>query len=282
MEAAQWASLHRLNNLCAIIDINRLGQSEPTMLQYELEVYKARWEAFGWQALIVDGHNIPDLLAAFETATRSTDRPTIVLARTLKGKGLIGIEGLEHWHGKALDEDMAAKIVAELESQLTGADTQWTPNVPPARNVSFKAISGDAGSAAKPPYVVGDKKVATRRGFGDALAALAKVDPRIVVLDGDVKNSTYTEEFDSVVPDRFFQGYIAEQNIVGMAMGLAARGKVPVVSLFSCFLTRAYDFIRMAAWPVARSVNWQSLSGELDSYLKDVQKLVSVLYRFNQ
>jgi transketolase len=247
-EAAQWASLHRLNNLCAIIDINRLGQSEPTMLQYQLEVYKARWEAFGWQALIVDGHNIPDLLAAFETASRSTDCPTILLARTLKGKGLIGIEGLEHWHGKALDKDMAAKIVAELESQLTGADLQWKPNVPPIRPASSKAItSGDAGSAAKPPYVVGDKKVATRRGFGDAMAELAKVGPRIVVLDGDVKNSTYTEEFESVAPNRFFQGYIAEQNIVGMAMGLAGRGKVPVVSLFSCFLTRAYDFIRMAA-----------------------------------
>src|SRR5579872_742194 len=246
-EAAQWASLHRLNNLCAIIDINRLGQSQPTMLQYQLEIYKARWEAFGWQALIVDGHNIPDLIAAFETANRVSDRPTIVLARTLKGKGLTGIEGLEHWHGKALDKDTAAKVVAELEGQLTGDAEQWKPNLPPVRLSSSKAVKAGGSPAKKPPYAIGGDAVATRRGFGDSLAALAMVDPRIVVLDGDVKNSTYTEEFENVAPNRFFQGYIAEQNIIGMAMGLAARGKVPVASLFSCFMTRAYDFIRMAA-----------------------------------
>ncbi len=247
-EAAQWASLHHLNNLCAIIDINRLGQSQPTMLQYELEVYTARWEAFGWQALIVDGHSIPDLLAAFEAAKRVTDRPTIVLARTVKGKGLIGIEGLEHWHGKALDKDTAAKVVSELEEQLTGAEADWKPHLPPARPGSSKPTkSSGAGPAKKPPYAIGGKEVATRRGFGDSLAALAKVDPQIVVLDGDVNNSTYTEEFENVTPNRFFQGYIAEQNIIGMSMGLAARGKVPVPSLFSCFVTRAYDFIRLAA-----------------------------------
>jgi transketolase len=244
-EAAQWASLHRLNNLCAIIDINRLGQSQPTMLQYQLEIYKARWEAFGWQALIVDGHNIPDLLAAFETANRDSDRPTILLARTLKGKGLIGIEGLGNWHGKALDKDVAAKVVSELEGQLTGADAHWRPNIPPVRLSRSKAVGGNPPK--KPPYAIGGNAVATRRGFGDSLAALATFDPRIVALDGDVKNSTYTEEFENVAPNRFFQGYIAEQNIVGMAMGLAARGKVPVASLFSCFVTRAYDFIRMAA-----------------------------------
>ena len=247
-EAAQWASLHRLNNLCAIIDINRLGQSQPTMLQHQLEVYKARWEAFGWQALIVDGHNIPDLLAAFEAANRVTDRPTIVLARTLKGKGLSGIEGLEHWHGKALDKDLAAKVVSELEKQLKGADVQWKPNLPPARHGGARAVTtGATDQAIQPPYAIGGKEVATRRAFGDSLAALAKVDPRIVVLDGDVKNSTYTEDFENVAPNRFFQGYIAEQNMVGMAMGLAARGKVPIVCTFSCFVTRAYDFIRMAA-----------------------------------
>ena len=224
-EAAQWASLHRLNKLCAIIDINRLGQSQPTMLQYQLEVYKARWEAFGWQALIVDGHNIPDLIAAFETANRVSDRPTILLARTLKGKGLTGIEGLEHWHGKALDKDIAAKVVAELEGQLTGADAQWRPNIPPVRLSSSEAVTAGGSPAKKPPYAIGGNAVATRRGFGDSLAALATVDPRIVVLDGDVKNSTYTEEFENVAPNTFFEGYIAEQNIVGMAMGLAARAR---------------------------------------------------------
>ncbi|MGH9690386.1 MAG: hypothetical protein ACRD4C_04695 [Candidatus Acidiferrales bacterium] len=115
-ETAQWAALHNLNNLCAIIDINRLRQSQPTMLQWELAIYKARWEAFGWQVLLIDGHSIPDLITAFESATQVTDRPTIVLAQTLKGKGLIGIEGLEGWHGKVLDKPTAAKVIAELES----------------------------------------------------------------------------------------------------------------------------------------------------------------------
>lgn len=246
-EAAQWATLHRLNNLCATIDINRLGQSQPTMLEWDLEIYKARWEAFGWEVLIVDGHGIPDLLSAYETASRS-DRPTMVLARTLKGKGLIGIEGLEHWHGKALPKDTAAKVIAELEKQLTGAETDWNPKLPPARPESSNAMADSAaGPAGKPPYVIGGKEVSTRRGFGDSLSALAKVDTRIVVLDGDVKNSTYTEEFENAAPNRFLQGYIAEQNIIGVAMGLAARGKVPVAAIFSCFATRAYDFIRMAA-----------------------------------
>ena len=247
-EAAQWAALHRLNNLCATIDVNRLGQSQPTMLQWDLEIYKARWEAFGWQALIVDGHSIPDLLAAYETASRSTDRPVIVLARTLKGKGLIGIEGLDHWHGKALPQDTAAKVIAELEKHLTGAEAEWKAKLPPPRPGDSKAVKdGDGDPVGEPPYVIGGQEVATRRGFGDSLAAMAKADTRIVVLDGDVKNSTYTEEFENVAPNRFLQGYIAEQNIIGVAMGLAARGKVPVAAIFSCFATRAYDFIRMAA-----------------------------------
>jgi transketolase len=247
-EAAQWAALHDLSNLCATIDINRLGQSQPTMLQRQMDIYQARWEAFGWQALSVDGHSIPDLQAAYHTARRTTDRPTIVLARTIKGKGFGGdIEDREHWHGKALDHDTAAKVVADLERQLMGAGAEWTPHLPPTRPSATAMTDDHTGAAEQPPYVIGGKDIATRNGFADRLAALARTDARIVVLDGDVKNSTYTEEFEQVAPDRFFQGYIAEQNIVGVAMGLAARGKMPVASLFACFVTRAYDFIRMAA-----------------------------------
>ncbi|MEO6782098.1 MAG: transketolase, partial [Bradyrhizobium sp.] len=217
-EAAQWAALRNLNNLCAIIDINRLGQSQPTMLQWDLEIYKARWEAFGWKALLVDGHNIPTLITAFKTAAEVTDRPTIVLARTLKGKGLIGIEGLEGWHGKVLDKPAAAKAIAELESQLSGADAEWKPNLPSARrNSSPPTANKPTGSDGKSPYAIGGTEVATRKAFADSLAALANADSRIVVLDGDVKNSTYTEEFDKLAPHRFFEGYIAEQNIIGMA-----------------------------------------------------------------
>ena len=250
-EAAQWAGLHRLGNLCATIDINRLGQSQPTMLQHDLETYRRRWDAFGWQALPVDGHDIAALLAAYRQASDTRDRPTIVLARTLKGKGLGAVEDDEHWHGKALDRETANKVVAELRKQLTGADAQWEPNFPadlPAGSAG-SAGSGQprAASDAKPPYEIGGKETATRKGFGDGLAALAPVDSRVVVLDGDVKNSTHTEEFEKAAPDRFIQGYIAEQNMTGMAMGMAARGRVPFVTTFACFLTRAYDFIRMTA-----------------------------------
>jgi len=244
-EAAQWAAFHKLNNLCATIDINRLGQSEPTMLQHDLETYRRRWEAFGWQALPVDGHDMAALLAAYRLASETTDRPTVVLARTLKGKGLGPIENAEHWHGKALDRERAEKVVADLRSHLSGADADWKPNLPNKHvTVVNRAPRLPDG---QPPYQIGGKEVATRRGFGDGLAALAGIDDRIVVLDGDVKNSTYTEEFEKAAPGRFLQCYIAEQNMTGMAMGLAARDRVPFVATFACFLTRACDFIRMAA-----------------------------------
>jgi len=243
-EAAQWASRNGLDNLCATIDINRLGQSEPTMLEYDLKTYQARFEAFGWNVIPVDGHNLTELIAAYEKAQKTTGRPTVVLARTVKGKGLAGIEGKQGWHGKALDREDAERVIAELTKQINGAHAGWEPTIPPPPK---PAQSQQAHTPIASPYKPGDKEVSTRKGFGDGLAALAKVDPRIVVLDGDVKNSTYTEEFEKAAKDRFLQGYIAEQNMTGMAMGLAARGHVPFVSTFACFLTRAYDFIRMAA-----------------------------------
>ena len=246
-EAAQWAAARGLSNLCATIDINRLGQSQPTMLQHDLATYKRRWEAFGWQALPVDGHDISALLAAYEQAMETRDRPTIVLARTLKGKGLDGLEDKEHWHGKPLDRELAAKVIAELKGRLSGADTGWEPNLPESPAGSTDADKPPAGSRVKPPYKVGGKETATRKGFADGLAALAPADPRVVVLDGDVKNSTYTEEFEKAAPDRFVECYIAEQDMIGIAMGLAARGRIPFASTFACFLTRAYDFVRMAA-----------------------------------
>jgi transketolase len=247
-EAAQWAAYHRLSNLCATIDVNRLGQSQPTMLEHHLEVYQRRWEAFGWQALPVDGHDIPALLAAYVRAKETRDRPTVVLARTFKGKGLgASIENAEHWHGRALDRDTANQVVSELRKRLTGGENHWEPNLPPASPASGIPAPQPAATSAKPPYQIGGKEVATRKGFGDGLAALAPADPRVVVLDGDVENSTYTEDFQKAAPDRFLEGYIAEQNMVGMAMGLAARGHVPFAATFACFLTRAYDFIRMSA-----------------------------------
>ena len=245
-EAAQWAAFQRLDNLCATIDINRLGQSEPTMLQHDLETYRRRWEAFGWQALPVDGHDIPALLACYEKAGATRDRPTVVLARTLKGKNLGSIEDENGWHGKALDREMANGVIAELQKHLSAAGNQWEPHLP-ERDGGPAEPKEQCPAESKPPYKVGEREIATRKGFGDGLAALAAANPQIVVLDGDVKNSTYTEEFEKAAPGRFLECYIAEQNMTGVAMGLAARGRVPFVATFACFLTRAHDFIRMAA-----------------------------------
>jgi transketolase len=193
----------------------------------------------------VDGHDISALLEAYGLARATTDRPTVVLARTVKGKGLGKAEGADNWHGKAMDRDTANQVVSELRKRLRGVYSEWEPNLPvgqPEPNAPSKSID-----SVPPPYETTGKEIATRKAFGDALAALGKADPRVVVVDGDVKNSTHTEEFEKVAKDRFLEGYIAEQNMVGMAMGLAARGRVPFASTFACFFTRAYDFIRMAA-----------------------------------
>jgi len=243
-EAAELGSNDTVDNLCAIIDINRLGQSGPTMLQHRMEIFKKRWESFGWHAITVDGHDVSALLKAFAEAERTKGKPTIILAETLKGKGVDGYEDKDGWHGKPLPKDEADRVVGILEKSLTGEADSWSPNLPRKQNTSPTPA---ASAPPKPSYPVGGKEVATRKAFGDALQALAKIDPRVVALDGDVKNSTHSEEFLAAAPQRFFEGYIAEQNMAGMTMGLAARGKIPFASTFACFLTRAYYFVRMAA-----------------------------------
>ena len=200
-EAAQWAAFNRLDNLCATIDINGLGQSQPTMSRCDAESLQRRWEAFGWQALLVDGHNVEELLGAYERAAATRERPTVVLARTVKGKGLgPSIENSPDWHGKPIKWDDAARIVTTLRNTLSDADPHWEPDLP-ARQPS-SAVPAQRVAESKPKYKIG-VEVAARRGFGDGLAAIAAADPRIVVLDGDVKNSTYTEEFEKAAPERF-------------------------------------------------------------------------------
>lgn len=247
-EAAQWASKNRLDNLCLTIDINRLGQSQPTMLEYDLDTYRARWEAFGWNVIAVDGHDFDELIGAYDRARQTAGRPTVILARTVKGKGFPGIEGKEGWHGKPLDRETADKVIHDLEGHLPKNAPEWRPKIP--RGTDGNASQQKPAGHSRPPspeYKPGGKEVSTRKAFGEALAALAKVRPDILALDGDVKNSTYTEDLEEVAPERFLESYIAEQGMTGIAMGLAARGHTPFVSTFACFLTRAYDFIRMAA-----------------------------------
>ena len=243
-EAADVALYHKLDSLCAITDVNALGQSGPTQFEHDMETQVARWRAFGWHALVVDGHDIAALLDALDQARRSTGKPTMILARTIKGKGVSLFEGKDGWHGKPLKKGAELdKALAELKSQLL-PDEEPVPAPPPPRTVSRPAPR-DARLDA-PPYAPGDS-VATREAYGAAVARLGAADDRIVALDADVKNSTFSEKFLHQHPDRFYENFIAEQVMIGAAMGLAARGAIPFPSTFACFLTRAYDFIRMAA-----------------------------------
>ena len=242
-EGAEVARHHKLDNLCAIVDINRLGQSDPTMLQHDMEAYHSRWSGFGWHAIVVDGHDIPALLAAFQNAAATKGQPTVLLAKTFKGKGISFMENHPSWHGKPVPKgaDMQ-QAIDELTKQLKPSSAATSIKKPAASTGTTAA-----GTALPPPaYKIGDA-AATREAFGAALEALGGVNPLVVGLDADVKNSTYTDKFGKKFPNRFFENFIAEQNMLGAAAGLAACGKIPFVATFAAFFTRAYDFIRMAA-----------------------------------
>jgi transketolase len=242
-EAADIGSFDKLDALCGVTDVNALGQSGPTMWQHDMEALASRWRAFGWHAIVVDGHDLPDILDALEEARRTKGRPTMILAKTIKGKGVSAFEGKEGWHGKALKKgDELEKALAELQSQFVPEEETAPPQAP--RRVQRPAPS--RATLGPTAYKLGDS-VATREAYGSAIARLADGDDRIVALDGDVKNSTFSEKFEQRHPERFYQAFIAEQAMIGMAMGLASRGAIPFPSTFAAFLTRAHDFIRMAA-----------------------------------
>src|SRR5262245_49289315 len=243
-EAANVGSRDKLDNLCGITDVNRLGQSQPTMWQHDMAQFERRWQAFGWHTIVIDGHDLGAILDAFDQARGTKGQPTMILARTEKGKGVSFTEGKDGWHGKAMKKDELDKAVAELEKQVVPGTANGPELIrkPAARErpaVTPKPIP-------PPSYKMGDQ-VATREAFGDALAKLAAADPRVVALDADVKNSTFTDRFEKAAAERFYENFIAEQVMVGAAMGLAARGAIPFPSTFACFFTRAADFIRMAA-----------------------------------
>jgi transketolase len=248
-EAAAVASHYEIGSLCGITDVNALGQSGETAWGHDLEPLRRRWEAFGWNAIVADGHDIPALLAAFEAARRAADRPTMILARTLKGKGVSFVEGRGGWHGRPLKKDEEALALAELEAQFVpnapAAGSEATPVAPPPRTTAW--VEPAPRPEMAPPAYAPDASMATREAYGTALVKLGTVDPRVVALDADVKNSTFSEKFEKAFPQRFFQNFIAEQAMLGVAMGLASRGAIAFPSTFAAFFTRAYDFIRMAA-----------------------------------
>ena len=244
-EAAQVGAHHKLDSLCGVPDVNALGQSRQTQWGHDVDEYAKRWIAFGWHAIVVDGHDIGALLNALKEARRTKNRPTMIVARTLKGKGVSIFEGLDNWHGKALKKgDQADRAVAELEARLTAGLV--TPKIPSPSALPAELVQPANDVSVLTPQYDTDAKVATRKAYGNALATLGAVDQRVVALDADVSNSTFSNAFEEAHGDRFYQTFIAEQAMVGAAMGLASRGAIPFPSTFACFLSRAYDFIRMA------------------------------------
>ncbi|HET7556053.1 MAG TPA: transketolase [Gaiellaceae bacterium] len=237
-EAFEHAAFYGLDNLVAIFDVNKLGQRGETMHGWDLDSYANRARAFGWHAIEIDGHDFEEIDRALGDAAAQQNQPTAIIAHTHKGKGVKAVEDKEGWHGKALDNPEEA--IAELGGQ---------------RNITIQVAKPDTaephrfettGLLELPTWDVGEE-VATRRAYGDALAALGAARGDVVALDGEVSNSTYAELFRDAHPDRYFEMYIAEQQMVAAAVGLQVRNWVPFASTFAAFLSRAYDFIRMAA-----------------------------------
>ena len=239
-EAASLAGIHKLNNLVAVVDVNRLGQSQATAFGHNLDVYKRRFEAFGWRTEEIDGHDMDEIIEVL-AAVGLGDKPLVILAKTLKGAGISFAQDKDGWHGKPLNQEEAARAIAELQPKArTGTDVAiLSPSLLPAPNNAAPAAYGPLS------YKLGDS-VATREAYGFALVRIGEADPRVVALDGDTKNSTYADKFFKKFPDRSTECFIAEQNLVGVATGFAVRGKVPFASTFACFFSRAFDQIRVA------------------------------------
>ena len=240
-EAAAFAAHYNLDNLTVICDINRLGQSEPTMYQHDMNRYRLKWESEGFDTQVIDGHDVAAVLAALDKAKATKGKPQAIIARTIKGHGFSQVADKLNWHGKPFSKEQLAAAIAELGGG---------PTVPPDPGKSYERkplpTPPDFPAPAAPDYAA-DAKVATREAYGFALKRVGAVNKQLVALSGDVKNSTFSETFQDAEPDHFWQGYIAEQNLVSVAVGLQARGKVPFADTFACFLSRAYDNVRMAA-----------------------------------
>ena len=240
-EAAAFAAFDGLDNLTAICDINALGQSGRTMYRHDMEVYREKFEAQGWHPEVIDGHDLAAVVAALDRARTIPNRPQAIIARTDKGHGVSFLSDKEGWHGKPLSKEQLEKAVAELGG---------APMPPPddGRSYARKSLPKppEFPAPAAPSYKP-DAQVATREAYGFALEKLAAVSPKVVAIDGDVKNSTFSETIEKTDPKRLIEGYIAEQNMVGLALGLQAQGVIPFAATFACFLTRAFDQIRMAA-----------------------------------
>ncbi len=246
-EAANFASHYKLDNLIAIVDVNRLGQSEETMFGHHVEEYAQRFTAFDWDVITIDGHNFEEIEKAFTQATQNTNgKPTAIIAKTFKGKGVSFLEDKDNWHGKPLPKDMLEKALQEF-GDLPEVSQIFTIRQP--QQSSFveqpKREKFSDSALQVQHYEIGDE-VATREVYGKTLAELGNTNTLICALDAEVKNSTYSIDFKTAHPERFIECFIAEQNMVSVGSGLAKLGKHPFISTFAAFFTRAFDQIRMA------------------------------------
>lgn len=238
-EALQLAAHEKVDSLTAILDVNRLGQSGPTMLGHNIRAYARRVQSFGWKTIVLeDGHDLRSILSAYRSAIATKSRPTMIIAKTIKGKGVSFLENKNGWHGKALSQEQCEKALFELGSIKHVVGKVAIPRSMQVRNEARRL-------ARQPKYTV---LTSVRKACGNALVRLACAFPNLVVLDAELKNSTFTELFEKSNPDRFVETYIAEQNMVGIAIGLASRGFLPVSSTYAAFFTRAFDQLRMASY----------------------------------
>ena len=244
-EAASLAGIQKLNNLIAIVDDNRLGQSQATAFGHDVAVYRKRFEAFGWRVEDIDGHDLEEIIEVLG-GVGLDDKPLCIIAKTYKGAGVSFVQDKDGWHGKPLNKEEAARAIAELQpSSKSGLGVQIPqPNALPA------PANAAPGGYPAPNYKLGDL-IATREAYGTGLVRLGEADQRIVAMDGDTKNSTYSEKFFKKFPERFTECFIAEQTLVAVAVGFGTRGKVPFASTFACFFARAYDHIRVAGISMA-------------------------------
>lgn len=241
-EAIQLAAFYKLNNLIGIIDVNRLGQSRETMYGHDIMGIAKRVGSFGWHVITIDGHSLPEIQKAFDLAQKEKNNPTMIIAKTFKGAGIAMLENKENWHGKALskeDLDFAIADLGEFDKTLRGTIAKPT-------SASSAQVEKQV-SLAPLTYKLGDT-IATRKAYGDALVRVFAKHPEIVALDAEVSNSTFSETFRKAHPDKFFEMFIAEQNMAGVALGLSRRGKIPFVSTFAAFFSRAFDQIRMSQY----------------------------------
>src|SRR5579864_350470 len=239
-EAFDHGSHYKLDNLVCILDCNRLGQRGETELGWNTAAYEARAKAFGWNAIVIDGHNYDEINSAFAQASQPNGSPTVIIAKTMKGKGVSFLENKEGWHGKALNQQQEEQALSELHAVRS-------KTFPVQKPENLQAAPETAKRAVELPKYDGKEQVATRKAYGDTLKALGDANPDVVGLDGEVSNSTMAEEFKFAFPDRFFEQYIAEQQLIASAVGMNVRHKIPFASTFAAFFSRAYDFIRMAA-----------------------------------